>query len=84
MLTPEEIEVANLLGQAWNAFVKLPIVHHADRIDFEYAIRLAQNIVLARSGLRDLDICRPEPPETVTDDPTALRQNASHFHVEGH
>lgn len=59
MLTPEEIEVNNLLGQAYNLFGKLPVIHPADKNDFVYAIHLAQNIILSRSGLRDLNISYP-------------------------
>jgi hypothetical protein len=70
-MTPEEDEVLNLLGQAWNKFNELPILHHSDRGDFAYAIHAAQNIVLARAGLRATGITdrvepdihdRPAPP----------------------
>lgn len=50
------------MGKAYNAFLKLPVIHHADNADFVHAIHQAQNIVLARVGLRAINIYRLEPP----------------------
>ena len=55
-ITDEENEVMNLLGEAWNKFTALPVLHGSDKADFQYAIHLAQNIILARVGMRSLNI----------------------------
>lgn len=55
-----EAEIANLLGQAYSKFRELPVLHSADEGDFVRAIHAAQNIVLARAGLRATGIYRPE------------------------
>lgn len=56
MLTEQEKLVHELLGDAANAFARLEReegpLHPSDREDFIHAIHAAQNIVLARSGLR--------------------------------
>lgn len=65
MITPEENEVLNLLGQAANKFSVLPVIHHADLREFILAVHAAQNIVLARAGLRDLGIVRLEGDERI-------------------
>jgi hypothetical protein len=51
-MTPEEIRVLEALGQAWNDFAALPPLHPHDADEFVRAIHAAQNIVLARAGLR--------------------------------
>jgi hypothetical protein len=51
-LTAEELEVLETLGKAAGMFFKLKSIHQADHKDFEYAIHLAQNLVLARPGMR--------------------------------
>jgi len=48
----EEQAVLDNLAAAWNAFLLLPIIHEADRVEFVSAIHAAQNIVLARTALR--------------------------------
>lgn len=52
-MKPEEREVLALLGQAWNKFLELPVLHTMDHQEFCHAIHAAQNIVLARAGLRE-------------------------------
>lgn len=51
-VTQEEIEIIELLGRAMNGFASLKELHPADQQEFAYAIHLAQNIVLARSGMK--------------------------------
>lgn len=51
MIDSEEA-VLNLLGEAWNAFNRLPVLHPCDQQEFMTAIHAAQNIILARAGLR--------------------------------
>jgi hypothetical protein len=51
-MTKNEMGVLNLLGVAWDEFVKLPEIHPADRNEFMLHIHQAQNIVLARGTLR--------------------------------
>lgn len=64
-MTPEESEVLRLLGQAWNKFIELPAMHHMDNHEFCHAIHAAQNIVLARAGLRAQGSIRLEPDNRV-------------------
>ena len=54
-LVPEETEVLNALGAAWNLFVILDESHPSDHHEFMLAIHAAQNIVLARIGKRVID-----------------------------
>ena len=54
-VSADEEHVARLLGEAWDAFVRLPIEHPADRRDFEAAIHAAQALVLARAGRRQVN-----------------------------
>ena len=61
-ITEDEREVGDLLAMAWNKFCKLPVLHHADSEEFVRAIHAAQNIVLARVGLRSSQVYRPLPP----------------------
>lgn len=55
-VTPEEQEVVSLLGEAWNAFLKLPKEHPDEHSEFRHAIHTAQNMILARSGTRELNV----------------------------
>lgn len=54
----QELRALDLLAQAWNTFIELPVLHHADREEFGRAIHAAQNIILAREGLRTTDVMR--------------------------
>lgn len=65
----QENAVLDKLGEAWNEFVKLEVLHHADREEFMRAIHAAQNIVLARAGLRALGIKRLEQDVRVKEIP---------------
>lgn len=52
-MTADELKVLNLLGEAWNAFLRLPsqageAVFNDDREDFRGAIHDGQRIVLSR------------------------------------
>ena len=51
-ITKEENAIADLLGEAFNRFSKLPVVHDHDLPEFVLAIHSAQNIILARSAMR--------------------------------
>lgn len=53
-MNPEESEVFDLLVEAWNKFVKLPIQHPIDQQDFQAGIRSLQNLLLARCGVREM------------------------------
>lgn len=55
-MTPEEIAVLQTLGAAWNQFSSMKPAHPCDAEDFMRAIHAAQNIVLARRGMRDEDV----------------------------
>ena len=51
-LTDQEAKVAQMLGDAWNEYLKLPIEHPMEQKEFCSAIHACQNIVLARCGVR--------------------------------
>lgn len=53
-MTEEEDAVLKALAEAWNKFLLLEVHHEDDRHDFSAAIHAAQNIVLARAGIRAL------------------------------
>lgn len=53
LLTKEELEVLDHLGEAFNRFQALPTIHPRDLPEFVLAIHAAQNIVLARPALRE-------------------------------
>jgi hypothetical protein len=52
LLTEQEHKVVVSLGDSWNAYLKLPVLHSSDTSDFISAIHAAQNIILARAVLR--------------------------------
>ncbi|WP_240476008.1 hypothetical protein [Pectobacterium carotovorum] len=54
VLTAEEQKVAQLLGDAWNLYLTLPVEHPMGRSEFCGAIHRCQNIVLARPAIRAL------------------------------
>lgn len=47
-LTLLERRIAQMLGDAWTLYGKLPEVHRSDSAEFTQAIHAAQNIILAR------------------------------------
>lgn len=51
-LTKEEVEVLEALGRAFGEFNSLEQIHPSDLREFQYAIHAAQNIILARPGMR--------------------------------
>ena len=51
-LTDQEAKVAQMLGDAWNEYLKLPIEHPMGQNEFCSAIHACQNMVLARCGVR--------------------------------
>jgi hypothetical protein len=59
---PNDMEtiVLNLLAEAWNNFLTLPVLHPDDQHEFREAIHQAQNIVLARAHLRDMEEAKVE------------------------
>ncbi|MEG1467446.1 MAG: hypothetical protein RR987_11710 [Hafnia sp.] len=54
LLTVEEQKVAQLLGDAWNLYLGLPVEHPMGRDEFCRAIHHCQNMVLARPAIRAL------------------------------
>lgn len=64
-MSDDEKEVLRLLGLAWNKFLELPAYHYMDNHEFCHAIHAAQNIVLARAGMREEGIVRLEPDNRV-------------------
>ena len=53
-LTDQEAKVAQMLGDAWNEYLKLLVEHPMGQKEFCSAIHACQNIVLARCGVRAL------------------------------
>lgn len=53
-LTDQEAKVAQMLGEAWNEYLKLPVEHPMGQKELCSAIHACQNIVLARCGVRAL------------------------------
>ncbi len=53
-LTDQEAKVAQMLGDAWNEYLKLPVEHPMGQSEFCSAIHACQNMVLARCGVRAL------------------------------
>ena len=54
-LTDQEATVVQMLAAAWNEYLKLPIEHSMDRQEFCTAVHRCQDMVLARSGRRELN-----------------------------
>ncbi len=51
-LTDQDAKVAQMLGDAWNEYLKLPIEHPMEQREFCSAIHACQNMVLARCCVR--------------------------------
>lgn len=51
-LTDQEAKVAQMLGDAWNEYMKLPIEHPMEQKEFCAAIHVCQDKVLGRCGRR--------------------------------
>ncbi|MGO2452563.1 hypothetical protein [Pseudomonas taetrolens] len=62
-LTVQEAKVAQMLGEAWNEYLKLPIEHPMEQKEFCSAIHACQNIVLARCGVRAFKSTQSVPLE---------------------
>lgn len=58
-LNEREAKVAQMLGDAWNEYLKLPKEHPMEQAEFCVAIHRCQDIVLARCGRRALHSSRP-------------------------
>lgn len=52
MLTEEEFQLAKDLGEIWNRFLKIDIVHPSDQAEMANAIHKCQNIILSRPAVR--------------------------------
>lgn len=53
--TEDERRLVDQLGDCWDAFLQLPVVHADARAEFRILIHRAQDMVLARTALRILD-----------------------------
>lgn len=51
-VTDAERKIAQTLGDAWNAYLELPIEHPMERDEFCRAIHVCQNMVLSRGAVR--------------------------------
>lgn len=52
-MTPEEKEILDLLGEAWNKYVKLKPTHPMDKEEFCAGIHMAQKTLSMRILRRD-------------------------------
>jgi len=59
-ITALEIKVAQMLGDAWNEYLKLPVEHPTEKAEVCHAIHACQDIVLARCGRRAIH-AQPAP-----------------------
>ena len=57
-LTEQEAKVAQMLADAWDEYLKLPIEHLLEQHEFCIAIHQVQDMVLARCGRRALNRTR--------------------------
>uniref|UniRef100_UPI0035C9A0CE hypothetical protein n=1 Tax=uncultured Sphingomonas sp. TaxID=158754 RepID=UPI0035C9A0CE len=55
MVTDAELRVVGLLGEAWNAFLAMPVEHSDHQDEFRHAIHAAQDLVLSRVGARQIN-----------------------------
>lgn len=55
-MTADEINVLELLREAWHEFQKLPDPHPSDHAEFAQHLHILQRQVLAREGRRSLGI----------------------------
>lgn len=53
MMTPEEREILHDAGELWNKFILLPPEHPDDQNDVRFHVHAIQNIILARSAMRE-------------------------------
>ncbi|EKN6414450.1 hypothetical protein DVQ15_08910 [Yersinia enterocolitica] len=53
-LLADEQRIAQMLGDAWNQYLLLPIEHPSERAEFCRAIHDCQRIILARPAIRGL------------------------------
>jgi hypothetical protein len=58
VLTKDEEYLVKYLGSAYDLFIKLPVQHSEDQDDFRWMIHRLQDMVAARSGLRELNKVR--------------------------
>ena len=59
-MTDEEMAIMNALASVWNLFLKMPMEDASEVTDLCHHIHGAQNIVLARAGLRAIRKARDE------------------------
>jgi hypothetical protein len=55
VITPAELALVERLGECWDDFLALPVMHADDRREFRTLIHHAQEKVLARPTLRQLE-----------------------------
>ncbi|AHM71659.1 hypothetical protein [Yersinia hibernica] len=53
-LLAAEQQITQMLGDAWNQFLQLPLEHPMERNEFCLAIHACQRIILARPAIRGL------------------------------
>jgi len=53
-MTEAEKQLVQALGEAWNAFLALPVEHQNDQVEFMWHLHALQNQVMARPARRAL------------------------------
>lgn len=53
-LTERELKVIDMLAQAAMEFSSLPVCHQSDEREFESAVHVCQNIIMARAAVRTI------------------------------
>lgn len=54
-MSEQERKIVEMLGEAWNAYLLLPVEHPNDHAEMMRAIHAAQALVLMRMGRRALN-----------------------------
>lgn len=54
LMTPEEWDVYSDLSDAWNQFIKLPVLFPNDNADFAYHINALKSLVMSRPVAREM------------------------------
>lgn len=74
-MSEAEKEVLSLLGQAFTRFSQLEVLHGSDVTEMQLAIHAAQNIVLARAGLRETGVFRPDATTNLDTDQRTMKSH---------
>lgn len=68
-MVPEELKLMGISTDLWNEFLKLPKTYDDEVHDFRFHIHALQNIILARTGFREMQKTE-EPQKQLITNPT--------------